>query len=174
VAGRVTTILKTERLTIRRLELDDAAFILQLLNEPPFIENIADKGVRTLEDAKSYLRDVPLASYARHGFGLWRLGLKAGDVSIGIAGILKRDTMDDIELGYALLTEYWGRGYALEAATGVMAYARQQLGLDRIAAVVHPTNAASIVLLEKLCFEYERMVRLAEGEAEIKLFASTA
>jgi RimJ/RimL family protein N-acetyltransferase len=168
----VTKIFETERLTIRRLELDDAAFILKLLNEPAFIENIADKGVRTLKDARGYLRDVPLASYERYGFGLWHVGLRKGDVSVGMAGILKRDTMEDVELGYALLSENWGRGYALEAATGVMAYAHEQLGLERITAIVHPENARSISLLLNLGFAYEQMVRLAEGEAEIKLFAS--
>ncbi len=171
VEGSPPVVLQTERLIVRPFTLGDAGFILRLLNEPSFIENIADKGVRSLEDARRYLRDGPLASYALHGFGLWRVGLKEGDDSIGMAGILKRDVLDDIDLGYALLPEYCGQGYGHEAVVAIVDYARERLGHHRLVAVVNEDNKRSVHLLNKLGFVHERMVRLDSDQDEIRLYA---
>jgi RimJ/RimL family protein N-acetyltransferase len=102
--------LKTDRLLIEPFTLDDAAFILRLLNEPSFVRHIADKGVRDLEGARGYLQTGPLASYDRYGFGLWRVGLAGKGTAIGMAGLLRRDWLDDIDIGYAFLPEYGGAG----------------------------------------------------------------
>lgn len=166
--------LKTARLCIRPFTLDDAAFILRLLNEPSFIENIADKGVRDLEGARSYLRDGPLASYARHGFGLWRVGLAGDGTPIGMAGVLKRDYLDDIDIGYALLPEFCGAGYALEATSAVLAYARNRVGARRVVAIVADHNERSIKLLHKLGFEGEGTVRIPGDSEDLLLLASSA
>ncbi|MCE5232476.1 MAG: GNAT family N-acetyltransferase [Xanthomonadaceae bacterium] len=163
-------MLETERLTLRRFAYEDAAFIVELLNDPSFIENIADKGVRTLDDARRYLDDGPLASYAAHGFGLWRVGLKADDTPIGMCGLLKRDALDDPDIGYAFLPRYAGRGYAHEAAAATLACARDAFGLRRVVAIVSAGNARSIGLLGKLGFAYEREVLLPHHAAPIPLY----
>lgn len=164
--------INTERLTIRPFTLDDAPFILRLLNEPSFIENIADKGVRDLEGARSYLRDGPLASYERHGFGLWRVGLAGTDSPIGMAGLLKRDFLDDIDIGYALLPEFCGAGYAFEATSAVLKHAVNHLGAKRVVAIVAGHNQPSIRLLEKLGFHSEGTVRVPGDDEDLQLLAT--
>lgn len=143
-------IIETERLRIRWLYGGDATFILELVNDPDWLRNIGDKGVRDLDDARRYIAEGPVAMYERHGFGLNAVVLKATGEPIGICGILKRDTLDCPDIGFAFLPAHRGRGYAHEAATAVMGHARSVLGLGRIAAVVSPGNDDSVRLLEKL------------------------
>ncbi len=164
-------IIETERLQLRRLSVDDADFVLRLLNEPSFIQNIGDRGVRTLEGARAYILKGPVASYENFGFGLWMVETKSGATPIGICGLLKREVLEDVDIGYALLPEFWSQGYALESASAVMTYAREQLRATRVLAVVNAGNQSSIHLLEKMGFQFERMVRLSENAPEIKLFA---
>src|ERR1700694_4605728 len=128
-------VLETVRLTLRRLSLDDAGFILALLREPSFLRYIGDKGVRTRDDACRYIADGPMASYDRFGFGLYLVQRKAGGEPIGICGLLKRGWLEDVDLGFALQPRFWGEGYAFEAASAVLAHARERLGLRRIVAV---------------------------------------
>jgi RimJ/RimL family protein N-acetyltransferase len=163
--------INTQRLSIRPFTLDDAPFILRLLNEPSFIDNIADRGIRDLEGARNYLRDGPLASYAAHGFGLWRVGLLDSDTAIGMAGLLKRDFLDAIDIGYALLPEYCGAGYAFEATSTVLAYARERLNAKRVVAIVSEHNRSSIRLLEKLGFTADGTVRMPNTDEELRQFA---
>lgn len=157
--------LRTERLVLRELDDADAPFLLELLNEPAFIANIADRGVRSIDDALAYLRAGPQASYAKHGHGLWRVALADSDIPIGICGILKRDTLPDPDLGYALLGRYEGHGYAIEAAAATLALAQEHLHMRRVLAITHPDNAASIRLLEKLGFHFDG-IRTLPGHAE--------
>lgn len=164
--------LTTPRLQLQSLALDDAPFILRLLNEPGFLRHIGDKGVRDIEGARGYLREGPLASYAQHGFGLWRVDLAGTGTAIGMAGLLKREWLDEVDIGYALLPEYGGAGYALEAASAVMAHARRVLRVRRVLAIVNPDNAASIRLLEKLGFRGEGLVRPPGAERDVRLFAA--
>lgn len=166
-----TTRLETARLTICHLSLDDAPFILDLLNQPSFLQYIGDRGVRTLEDARNYIRKGPISSYERFGFGLFLVKLKDGDVPAGICGLLKRDTLPDVDIGFAFLPQFWSQGYAYESAAAVMAHGKDTLGLKRIVAITQPDNAGSIKLLEKLGLRFERMIRLAEDDVELKLFA---
>jgi RimJ/RimL family protein N-acetyltransferase len=165
-------IIETERLTLRELSTDDAGFILELLNEPSFLKNIGDKGVRTTPDAYQYILNGPRASYKRFGFGLYMVELKESGVPIGICGLLKRESLDDVDIGFAFLERFWSRGYAFESVSAVMDYARGVLGLNRIVAVTNPDNKGSIRVLGKIGMKYERMVRLSEDDIEIKLFAS--
>lgn len=164
--------LQTPRLVLRPLTLDDAPFILALLNEPSFLEHIGDKGARDLEGARVYLASGPLDSYARHGLGLLHVGLRETGRSIGICGLLRRPgVLEDPDVGFAFLPDYWGGGYAFEAAEAVMAWGREALGLKRILAITSPENARSIRLLEKLGLVSEGRVRLYEDEPEDLLFA---
>jgi RimJ/RimL family protein N-acetyltransferase len=167
-------VVETDRLILRRMSLDDAGFILGLLNDPSFLRYIGDKGVRTLEDARKYILTGPVASYERHGFGLYLTTRKEDGASIGICGLLKRDTLPDVDVGFAFLPEYCSMGYGFESASAVMAHGRRVLGLQRIVAVTSPGNLASMRLLEKLGMRFEGMVRLAEGGPELKLFSSDA
>ncbi len=170
-------VIETERLGLYALSADsadDVAFLLRLLNEPSFIRNIGDRGVRNLEDAHAYLLKGPVASYCAHGFGLYRIQVKQGGESVGLCGLVKRATLDDVDLGYALLPEFCGKGYAMEAAAAVLANARSTLGLQRIVAITDPLNQDSIRLLEKLDFRFEKMVQLSSDDIALKLFASEA
>ena len=166
------TILETERLRLRRLSLDDAAFILELLNEPSFLHFIGDKGVRTLDDARDYILTGPMASYERHGFGLYLVELKERGVPMGTCGLLKRDALDDPDVGFAFRPAFWLQGYAFESASAVIAYGRRALGLNRIVAVTQSDNVGSIKTLEKIGLTFEKMIRLSEDGPEIQLFAS--
>jgi ribosomal-protein-alanine N-acetyltransferase len=164
--------LTTARLRVRALTHEDAAFIVALLNEPSFIRNIGDRGVRTSEDACEYITAGPQASYARHGFGLCAVELLERAVPIGICGVLQRAELPGPDIGFAFLSEYRSRGYALEAASAVRTDAHVRLGIDPLYAIVNPDNAASIRLLEKLGFRFARMIRLAADAVDLQLFVS--
>ena len=165
-------VLETDRLNLRWLSTDDAEFILELLNEPSFLRFIGDKGVRTLDDARDYILNGPADMYTRLGFGLYLTELKDGSVPIGICGLLKRDGLEDVDIGFAFLPKFWARGYAYESAAAVMAYGKTVLGLNRIVAITSPDNYASGRLLEKLGLRFERMIHLSNDAPEVRLFAS--
>ena len=167
-----STVLETDRLVLRKLSPEHSGFILVLLNDPSWLRFIGDRGVRTLEDARKYILDGPVDSYERVGFGMYLTELKASGEPIGICGLVKREALDDVDIGYAFLPEFRGKGLAFEAASAVMTYGREVLGLGRIVAVTAPDNDASIRVLEKLGMRYERKVRLSADGEEIDLFAS--
>ncbi|MEZ4413714.1 MAG: GNAT family N-acetyltransferase [Gemmatimonadales bacterium] len=169
--GNASFVLETERLTLRRLDETDAEFILGLLNEPSFHQYIGDRGVRTEEDARAYIRNGPMASYEKFGFGLWLVLRKDDGAPIGICGLLKRDTLPDVDVGFALRPAFWGMGYALESAAGVLAHGREALTLPRVAAIVQADNQASIRLLGKLGLHFERRIEWPGDAAEIHLYA---
>jgi [ribosomal protein S5]-alanine N-acetyltransferase len=162
--------LETPRLSLRRLEFDDAPFLVGLLNQPSFLANIGDRGVRNIDDAHRYLREGPMAMYERFGFGLWLLARKPDAAAIGMCGLLRRDTLPDVDVGYALLPEYWGRGYAFEAVDATLRHAAAKFGLRRVIAVVSEGNSASIRVLEKAGMRFERMVSMRTGEPDVRLY----
>jgi len=165
-------LLETQRLTLREFSTDDARFILRLLNEPSFLRFIGDKRVRTLEDARQYILNGPIESYARNGFGLYLVQLKTTHTSLGMCGLLKRESLTDVDIGFAFLPEFWNQGFAFEAAKAVMLYARDVLKLPRIVAITNKDNDASGKLLEKLGMRFDRMINLTGDESEIKLYVS--
>ncbi len=164
-------IINTGRLSLRQLTLDDDVFMLKLLTDADFIEHIGDRGVRTLEQAGDYLRDGPLASYRAHGFGLYRVDLDESGEPVGICGLLKRDALEDVDLGYALLPAWRGRGFAVEAAQAVLEHARATLALERIVAIVSPANTASITVLERIGMRAEGEIRFSADVEPSRLFA---
>jgi len=168
----VATVIETARLALSQLSDEDAEFILGLVNEPSFLRYIGDRGVRTLEDARRYIQQGPVAGYAKYGHGLMRIGLKPTGVPIGMCGVLRRDTLPEPDLGFSLLPAYWSQGYAHEAAAAVMQNARDVLGLKRVLAITTTDNDPSIRLLGKLGFRFERLVRLGSDPTELRLFAS--
>lgn len=165
------TPLVSGRLILRPLTAEDAEFILELVNDPSFIQNIGDRNVRTLDDAKRYITNGPLASYAKNGFGLYLVELKETGEPIGMCGLIRRSMLNDVDIGYAYLPRYWSKGYAIEAALAMKEYARDVIRLKGLVAVVDPQNTASIRLLEKLGMTFERMVKLSEDDIELKLFS---
>jgi len=166
------TVLQTGRLILRHFNTGDALFILTLLNEPSFLRHIGDKKVRNLEDARQYILTGPVATYERHGFGLYQVELKATHTPVGMCGLLKREELPQPDIGFAFLPDFWNRGFAFEAANAVLSDARERLKLNRILAIVSPDNDASIKLLEKLGLRFERNVKLAADRDEVKLFAT--
>ena len=164
-------VLATDRLILRWLEPGDAAFILELLNQPSFLHFIGDRGVGTIEGAREYIAQGPGRSYAEHGFGLYLVELKDDRRPIGMCGLLRRQTLEDVDLGFAFLPRYWARGYAYESARAVLAHAKADFGLKRIVAITASDNEAAIRLLEKLGMRFEKMIRLTDDAPEVKLFA---
>jgi len=167
-------ILETPRLRVRELSPGDAAFILELLNEPAFIRNIADRGVRTEEDAVRYLLEGPMASYKRFGFGLFAVELKDSEVPIGMCGLLKRDVLDHPDIGFAFLQRHWRMGYAEESATAVLAYGLNTLKLERVLAITALDNHGSMHVLEKIGLRFDRIVSLPGYTTDSRLFVSGA
>lgn len=163
-------VLETKRLVLRRMSVADAEFIFALVNEPAFIRNIGDKGVRSLDDARAYILNGPMSSYAKHGYGLYRVDLKENSEPIGICGLLKRDTLDDVDIGFALLEKFRGRGFATESAEAVMEYGRGALGLERIVAITSPDNDASIRVLGKIGLRFDKMIRMPGSSEDTRLF----
>jgi [ribosomal protein S5]-alanine N-acetyltransferase len=145
-------VAHTQTLLIRHLTLGDASFVLRQLNEPSFLQFIGDRGVRNLIDAENYLCSGPIAGYAANGHGLNAVTLTSSGATIGMCGMLKRDTLPEPDLGYAFLPEYTGLGYAEQACRAVIADARDALGIGAMLAIVQPDNPASIKLLGKLGF----------------------
>jgi len=164
--------LETERLTLREVSTDDADFILRLLNEPSFLRFIGDKGVRNLQDARQYILNGPIASYNQNGFGLYLVVLKSTNMSIGMCGLIKRETLTDVDIGFAFLPEFWNKGYALESATAVFSYGKDVLKLPRIVAITNKDNVTSGKLLERLGLHFDRLIDLNGDGDETKLFIS--
>jgi RimJ/RimL family protein N-acetyltransferase len=163
-------VIETERLILRELEAEDAAFILELLNDPAWLRYIGDKGVRTLDDARAYIRNGPGDMYARHGFGLYRVETKNDGTPVGICGLLKRETLPDVDLGFAFLPAFRAQGYAREAAVATLVHARNVLKIERVVAITSIDNENSGKLLEKIGLRFERMLQLDGGD-EVKLFS---
>ena len=164
-------VLETERLILRRITTDDAEIILEVLNEPSFIRFVADRQVRTPAQAAEFIAAKLLPSYAEFGFGFYLVELKKSRTPVGICGLIKRETLDDVDVGFSILERYWRNGYAYEAAQAVMDYGKRVLGIPRIIGVTAPDNEISARLLEKLGLRFEKMIHLPGYGLESKLFA---
>lgn len=164
-------VLETERLFLREFSLADAQFILTLLNEPSFLRYIGDKKVRDINGAEQYILNGPIASYKQHGFGLYAVELKESGTPIGMCGLLKRQELGDLDIGFAFLPDFWNRGFAFEAAAAVMKHAEDTLKLKRIVGITSLDNDASIKLLDRLGFTFEGVIKLSKDGEDVKLFA---
>jgi len=171
---RSQNIIQTARLNLREIELHDAQFILELLNEAGFLRFIGDKGVRTLADAREYILKGPIDSYRSFGFGLYLASLRESAAPIGICGLVKREALPDVDLGFAFLSRYWSKGYAVEAAAAVLAHGQNTLELGRIVAITAPDNRGSIAVLEKIGLRLEGRIKLVENGVELELYGPPA
>jgi [ribosomal protein S5]-alanine N-acetyltransferase len=161
---------ESPRLKLRRLQFSDAPFVIELLNQPSFIKNIGDRGVRTVGDAHEYLRCGPMAMYDRFGLGLLHVSLKSDGAAAGMCGLLRREVLPDVDIGYAFLPAFWGSGLAFEAAQATLRHETRKLGLKRVIGVVSQGNQSSIRLLEKLGMRFERMYPMYPDEPEVLLY----
>lgn len=164
-------VAETSRLRIRHLLAADAAFICQLLNEPSFIENIADKGVRTELDALHYMAEGPVKSYQQHGYGLFLVEDNASRQPLGLCGLLFRDFLQETDIGFAFLPQYWGQGYAYEAAAAVMHFGYSKLNLKRIVGLTSAGNTTSVKLLHRLGLRFEKMVLMLPSQEYVQLYS---
>lgn len=165
-------VAESGRLRLRLLSPPDAPFLVRLMNEPSWLQNIGDRGIRSAADAERYLETTALAMYRTRGFGMYLVEKRADGAAIGLCGLVRRDALPEADLGFALLPEFWGQGYAREAAAAVLAHARTALGIFRLLAIVAPHNRRSVALLERLGFQAQGEVQLG-GEA-LALFAWVA
>ena len=163
-------MLETERLTLRHLTLDDADLMLGVWNDPAFVRFVGDRGIRTLEEAHEAMRNGVLKLYADYGYGPFRVALKEDDVPIGICGLFRRDGLDDPDIGYSTLPAHCGKGYAFEAASAVLQHVAEDLSIDRLIAIISPENAASIGLIRKLGFEFERMHTMPGADDPVRIY----
>ncbi len=163
-------ILETERLTLRLQTTDDADFILELVNDPSWLRFIGDRGVRTVEDAREYILNS-IHMYEKSGFCFYLVERKEDNIPLGLCGLVKRDSLEDVDIGYAFLPKYWGQGYAYEAASATLAYSIDTLGLNRIVAITTQDNEASAKLLKKIGLKFERLVQLSNDAGELRLFS---
>jgi RimJ/RimL family protein N-acetyltransferase len=169
-----TLVCETPRLILRQLTERDARFMLKLLNDPSFIRFIGDKGARTLDDARQYIAEGPLASYRGNGFGLYLVQIKGTAERIGMCGLVKRDALLDVDIGFAFLPAYWSKGYALEASTAVMKLARESFGIRRVVAITSTDNEASMSLLRKIGLQFDRTCELPGHKGPVNLFTPDA
>jgi len=162
--------IDTERLELHPFTEGDADFVLRLLNEPSFLRYIGDRGVHDLESARRYIADGPVASYASRGHGLMRVVRKADGATLGMCGVLKRDSLPDADIGFSFFPDYWSQGYALESAGAVLRHARETLGVGRILAITTKDNEPSMRLLGKLGFSFDSMITM--GTEELRLYVN--
>ncbi len=152
-------VLETERLVLRTIEAGDAPFYLNLLNTREFVANIGDRGIRTLAAAREAIVNGPVSMQAARGHSIYLVQLKSSGLAVGMSGLIKRDTLDDVDIGYAFLPAHFGQGYAIEAAHAVLAHARA-IGLRRLVAITSPDNCASQAVLQKIGMRFEKLVYL--------------
>ena len=162
-------IVETTRLLLREVTVDDAQFILELLNTPKFIKYIGDRGVRSVDEAREFINAKYRQSYRDHGYGLYTVEVKTDGTPVGVCGFVKRDTLPGPDIGFAFLPEFEANGYGFESASAVMDYGRDTLGFEQLFAITSQDNDISGKLLEKLGLRFDRLIVMPNGE-ELKLF----
>ncbi|PEC82777.1 alanine acetyltransferase [Bacillus cereus] len=165
-------VLETERLVLRWFDIKDAPFILKLVNDPAWIQYIGDKRIKNLEDAKKYILNGPIDMYNKMGFGLYLVERKEDLTSLGMCGLIKRDSLEDVDIGFAFLKEFRSKGYGYESASAVIEYGVQKLGLKRIVAITTIDNIHSGKLLEKVGLKFEEII--SDSGEDLKLFGYNA
>ncbi len=164
-------LIETDRLKLRAITIDDTELMLAVWNDPAFMRNVMDRGIRTPEEAREALQEGALKIFSDFGYGPYCMSLKSGGSMIGICGLFRRENLDDPDIGFAVLPDYCGQGYAGEAAAAVVAYARDDLGLGALTAIVSPGNAASIRLIEKLGLTFDSMITMPGEDDAICLYS---
>jgi len=164
-------IAETERLLLSKITIEDAAFILELMNSPDWIKYIGDRNVKTIPEVIDYIRNNQLKSYEDFGFGYYKMQLKSQDlIPIGTSGLVKREGLDNVDIGFSLLPKYHGKGYGYEASNAIMKIAKEQFKITEICAITLPYNKPSIGLLEKLGMKKEAVVSPFDNDEKFLLY----
>ena len=163
-------ILETSRLSLHEFKVADAAFLLNIMNQPAYHQYIGDRGLRSISDAEKYIREIFESAYEKRGFGFWIVKLKETKAPVGFAGLAVRDELEQPDVGYAIQQEHAGNGYAEEATRGVLEYIRNFLNLPLICAITSPDNKASINVLIKCGFHFERCAPVFEDNEELNIY----
>ena len=163
-------LIETERLRLRPVTVDDTELMLAIWNDPAFIRNVSDRGIRTVEQAREAIEGGAQKLFEDYGYGPYCMSLKSGGTMIGICGLFKRDNLEDPDIGFGVLPDYCGKGYAGEAAAAVVNFARNELGITVLTAIVSPTNAASIGLIKKLGLTFDQMITMPGDDDAICLY----
>lgn len=166
-------ICQTSRLIISKFTVDDAPFFLELVNTPNWIQYIGDRNLKTVEQAENYLKNGSIKSYREFGYGFYKLQLKDSQTPIGTCGLVKRDYLEYVDIGFAMLPDYEKKGFGYEASIAVLELAKTNFNLDKVSAITTPTNTNSIKLLEKLGLSFEKRIKPFEDDEELLLFAKT-
>ncbi len=163
-------ILNSANLALREASSSDAAFVLALINQPAWKQHIANHSISTLGGAEEYIRDKLVSHYKLHGFGLWVVETKANSIPVGLCGLLKRDSLEHIDLGYGFLPNYWGQGFAHEASVLCLRYAFEKLEQSKVWAITTPANERSIKLLSRLQFVFKKQYSHPGSSDVLSLF----
>ena len=164
--------LETQRLGLRKFTSDDADFIVELLNTPGWLQFIGDRNIKTGEQAIIYLESGPIKSYKQNGFGLWMVELNTDKTAIGMCGIIKRESLEHPDIGFAFLPQYFGKGYGLEVASATLSYGREKLGIEKLLAITIPGNEKSIRLLEKIGLSFKENISATEEGEQLLLYST--
>lgn len=165
------TKIETDRLVLREFTPQDAPFVLDLVNEPSWLENIGDKNVHSLKDAENYIKNGPLKSYQEYGFGLYVAELRLKKIPVGMCGLVQRDYLESPDIGFAFLPDYWGAGLATEAAKAVVDYANKDLQINNVLGITNPENIGSMKVLEKVGLRFDKFFELPDSKDTIRLFS---
>jgi len=165
-------IAETKRLIISKYTIKDAPFFLELVNSPNWIKYIGSRDIKTIKKAEEYLKNGSIKSYTDFGFGFYKLQLKDDNLTpIGTTGLVKRKELDHVDIGFAMLPQYEGKGFGYESSIAIIKLAKEQFKLNKILAITLPENISSIKLLEKLGLTYEKRVKPFVDDEELLLFA---
>ncbi|KMQ69800.1 GNAT family acetyltransferase [Chryseobacterium sp. FH2] len=161
---------ETERLIIRPMSLDDKEFIFELYNRPKFIKYIGNRNIKTVSDAENYIKNRFLPQMEKLGFGNYLIVTKEGNHKIGGVGIFEREGLDVVDIGFSLLEEFEGKGYAYEAALKVKSVGMGDFGLKKISAITSKDNFSSQRLIEKLGLKFQKHVTLPDEDEELMYY----
>jgi RimJ/RimL family protein N-acetyltransferase len=164
-------ILETERLLLVEFTPDDATFIIELLNSEGWLKYVGNRNINTTEDAIKYLQNGAIKNYSENGFGFWKVVLKNELIPIGMCGLVKREHLEHVDIGFAFLPQYFGKGYAYEAAAPTLQFGFDK-GFKNISAITIPDNLKSIALIEKLGLKFEKRFFMSDDKDELMLFVS--
>ena len=165
-------VIETERLILRKFTVDDAPFILKLLNTPSWLRFIGDRNVHSIEEAEQFLLNRYMKGYETHGFGFYLAIEKVTKNPIGMCGLVKRANLEDVDIGFAFMPDFVGKGYGFEAASATLKYAENVLKLEKVIAIVDPKNVVSIALIKKIGLKFEKTVRIFADDIELMLFSN--
>jgi RimJ/RimL family protein N-acetyltransferase len=162
-------VIKTERLVIREAQEEDATFIFKLLNNPTWIKFIGERNINNLDDAKMYIQNSLINSYRQNGFGMYLVEEQSSGKKMGLCGLLKREELDHVDIGFAILPEYAGKGYTFEAARIII----EKCPFATIYGITSQDNIASRKLLEKLGMRHVRNFQFGDYKEKSLLFELT-